>query len=81
VDPAATLGVCEPTGVYGLRLQQALSTGLASLHQINAQTLRASSFWQVRTKTDQADAVALARAACRLWALAAQKAGTDPRGL
>jgi transposase len=61
--PAATLAVCEPTGVYGKRLQQALATAVGSLHEINAQSLRRFSFSQVQTKTDEADALAIARAA------------------
>ena len=65
--PALTLGVCEPTGVYNQRLKQTLATALASLHEINAQTLRQFAFSQVRTKTDQADALAIAAAARTLF--------------
>jgi len=61
--PATTLAVCEPTGVYGKRLQQALATAVGSLHEINAQSLRRFSFSQVQTKTDEADAMAIAQAA------------------
>jgi transposase len=49
--------------VYGQRLQWALATAVESLHEINAQTLRRFSFSQVRTKTDQADALGIADAA------------------
>lgn len=62
-DPRATLAVCEPTGVYGKRLHQALATLLGSLHEINAQSLRRFSFSQVQTKTAQADALEIAQAA------------------
>lgn len=65
--PANTIGVCEPTGVYGQRLKQALAAPLESLHEINSQTLRQFSFSQVRTKTDQADALAIASAARTLF--------------
>lgn len=66
-DPRATLALCEPTGVYGKRLHQALATALGSLHEINAQSLRRFSFSQVQTKTDQADAAAIAHAARTLF--------------
>ena len=61
--PAQTIGVCEPTGVYNQHLKQTLATALESLHEINAQTLKQFAFSQVRTKTDQADALAIADAA------------------
>ncbi len=61
--PAHTIGVCEPTGVYNQRLKQTLATALESLHEINAQTLKQFAFSQVRTKTDEADALAIAQAA------------------
>lgn len=67
--PAATLAVCEPTGVYGKRLEHALAASVGSLHEINAQVLRRFSLSQVQTKTDQADALAMAQAA-RLMHLA-----------
>jgi transposase len=60
---AQTIGVCEPTGVYNQHLKQTLATALESLHEINAQTLKQFAFSQVRTKTDQADALAIAEAA------------------
>jgi transposase len=66
-DPRATLALCEPTGVYGKRLQQALVNALGGLHEINAQSLRRFSFSQVQTKTDQADAAAIAHAARTLY--------------
>jgi len=62
-DPSATLALCEPTGVYGKRLHQALATALGGLHEINAQSLRRFSFSQIQTKTDEADALAIAQAA------------------
>lgn len=61
--PAQTIGVCEPTGVYNQHLKEALATALESLHEINSQTLKQFAFSQVRTKTDQADALAIANAA------------------
>lgn len=61
--PAHTITVCEPTGVYNQHLKQALATAFESLHEINSQTLKQFSFSQVRTKTDQADALAIAAAA------------------
>jgi transposase len=66
-DPARTIAVCEPTGVYGQRLKLALATALESLHEINAQTLRRFSFSQVRTKTDEADALGIADATRTLF--------------
>jgi len=65
--PAHTIGVCEPTGVYNQHLKQTLATALASLHEINAQTLKQFAFSQVRTKTDQADSLAIANAARTLF--------------
>lgn len=61
--PARTIGMCEPTGVYGQHLKHALAVALESLHELNSQTLRQFAFTQVRTKTDQADAVMIADAA------------------
>lgn len=61
-DPASTIGMCEPTGVYNQHLKHALASQLASLHELNAQTLRQSAFSQVRTKTDEADALMIAEA-------------------
>lgn len=66
-QPTRTIGVCEPTGVYNQRLKQALCSVLESLHEINAQSLKAHSFSQVRTKTDQADALAIADATRTLF--------------
>ena len=66
-DPAQTVALCEPTGVYGQRLKQALADALQSLHEVNAQSVRRFSFSQVQTKTDQADALALAEAARTLF--------------
>ena len=65
--PAETLALCEPTGVYGKRLEYALATAVGSLHEINARTLRQYSFTQVQTKTDQADALSIAQAARMLY--------------
>ena len=65
--PAQTIGVCEPTGVYNQHLKQTLVTALESLHEINSQTLKQYAFSQVRTKTDQADAMAIADAARTLF--------------
>jgi transposase len=65
--PAQTIAVCEPTGVYNQRLKQALATSFESLHEINSQTLKQYAFSQVRTKTDQADALAIADAARTLF--------------
>jgi transposase len=62
-EPRETLAVCEPTGVYGQHLQRALAESVGSLHEINAQALRRFSFTQVNTKTDEADALAIAHAA------------------
>ena len=66
-DPSQTIALLEPTGVYGQRLKQALAPAVASLHEINAQTLRRYSFSQVRTKTDEADALAIADAVRTLF--------------
>lgn len=62
-QPASTIAVCEPTGVYGKRLQQALCNVLESLHEINAAVLKRFAFSQVQTKTDEADAQMIAAAA------------------
>src|SRR4051812_37725378 len=51
-QPARTIGLCEPTGVYNQHLKHALAATLESLHEINAQTLRQFAMSQVRTKTD-----------------------------
>jgi transposase len=66
-DRMTTIGMCEPTGVYNQHLKHALASQLASLHELNAQTLRRSSFSQVRTKTDQADALMIAEATRMLY--------------
>lgn len=65
--PAKTIGVCEPTGVYNQHLKQTLATALESLHEINSQTLKQYAFSQVRTKTDQADALGIADATRTLF--------------
>lgn len=62
-QPARTIGMCEPTGVYGQHLKHALAAVLESLHELNAQTLKQFAFSQVRTKTDEADAIMIADAA------------------
>jgi transposase len=66
-NAARTIAVCEPTGVYNQRLKHALAAALESLHEINAKSLRAQSFSQVRTKTDEADALMIAEAARTLF--------------
>jgi transposase len=66
-QPADTIGMCEPTGVYNQHLKRFLRTELESLHELNSQTLRQFAFSQVRTKTDEADAVMIADAARVLW--------------
>ena len=65
--PANTIGMCEPTGVYNQHLKHALATMLLSLHELNAQTLKQFSFSQVRTKTDEADALLIAEATRTLF--------------
>ncbi len=65
--PAQTIAVCEPTGVYNQHLKETFATALESLHEINSQTLKQFAFSQVRTKTDQADALAIAQAARTLF--------------
>jgi transposase len=64
---AQTIAVCEPTGVYNQHLKQTLATSFESLHEINSQTLKQYAFSQVRTKTDQADALTIADAARTLF--------------
>lgn len=64
---AHTIGMCEPTGVYNQHLKHALAAALESLHEMNSQTLRQFAFTQVRTKTDQADALMIADAARTLF--------------
>lgn len=64
---AHTIGMCEPTGVYNQHLKHALTGALESLHEMNSQTLRQFAFTQVRTKTDQADALMIADAARTLF--------------
>jgi len=64
---AHTIGMCEPTGVYNQHLKHALAGALESLHEMNSQTLRQFAFTQVRTKTDQADALMIANAARTLF--------------
>ena len=66
-QPAATIAVCEPTGVYGKRLQQAICNVVESLHEINAAILKRFAFSQVQTKTDEADALMIAAAARTLY--------------
>lgn len=62
-QPASTIAVCEPTGVYGKRLQRAICNVVESLHEINAAILKRFAFSQVQTKTDEADALMIAAAA------------------
>lgn len=62
-EPTRTIGMCEPTGVYNQHLKHALAGELQSLHEMNSQTLKQFAFTQVRTKTDQADAMMIAEAA------------------
>jgi transposase len=74
-DPAKTIGMCEPTGVYNQHLKYALAGRLASLHELNAQTLRQFAFSQVRTKTDEADGLMIADAARTLHFTKPEKLG------
>lgn len=66
-NPSSTIGMCEPTGVYNQHLKHALAATLESLHELNSQTLKQFAFTQVRTKTDQADALMIADAARVLY--------------
>lgn len=60
-DPAATRVVFESTGVYGKRLISALDGAVASLHQLNPKIVRRRSSSSIQTKTDHADARAIAK--------------------
>lgn len=73
-DPAATRVVFESTGVYGKTLIRALDGVVASLHQLNPRIVKRRATSSVQTKTDQADARAIARVGHDL-------ALTDPRVL
>lgn len=59
--PAATRVVFESTGVYGKRLIRALDGAVASLHQLNPRIVKRRASSVVQTKTDHADARAIAR--------------------
>lgn len=74
VDPGATRVVFESTGVYGKRVISALDGAAVSLHQLNPRIVKHRTASAVQTKTDQADARAIARAGHDL-------ALTDPRVL
>jgi transposase len=73
-DPAATRVVFESTGVYGKKVILALDPVVASLHQLNPRIIKRRISSSVQTKTDHADARAIARVGHDL-------ALTDPRVL
>jgi transposase len=73
-DPASTRVVFESTGVYGKPLIFALHGLVASLHQLNPQIVKRLAASCIQTKTDHADARAIARVGHRL-------ALTEPRAL
>jgi len=73
-DPAATRVVFESTGVYGKKIIFALDRMVASLHQLNPRIVKRRISSSVQTKTDHADARAIARVGHDL-------ALTDPRVL
>jgi transposase len=73
-DPARTRVVFESTGVYGKRLTHALDGAVASLHQLNPRLIKRRVSSSIQTKTDHADARAIARVGHDL-------ALTDPRVL
>lgn len=61
VEPARTRVVFESTGVYGKRLIIALDHIVASLHQLNPKIVKRRAATSIQTKTDHADARAIAR--------------------
>lgn len=63
IDREHTIALCEPTGVYGQRLERALCAALPGVYEMNARALKRFSFSQVETKTDPGDALAIAEAA------------------
>lgn len=73
-DPMATRVVFESTGVYGKPLVFALHGLVASLHQLNPKIVKHLATSCVQTKTDHADARAIAKVGHRL-------ASTEPRVL
>lgn len=60
-DPTRTRVVFESTGVYGKPLIFALDGMVASLHQLNPRTVKRRASTSIQTKTDHADARAIAR--------------------
>lgn len=73
-DAAATRVVFESTGVYGKPLIFALDGLVASLHQLNPRIVKRRGATSIQTKTDHADARAIAKVGHDL-------ALTDPRVL
>jgi transposase len=61
-DPLHTRVVFESTGVYGKRMMRALQGRVASLHEMNPRTLKRAALHMTQTKTDHADARAIAEA-------------------
>jgi transposase len=61
-QPELTRLILESTGVYGKLLIKALSTSSLELFEINPLIIKRLSSSMVQTKTDQADAVRIARA-------------------
>jgi transposase len=60
-DAQATRVVFESTGVYGKKLILALDGSVASLHQLNPKVISRRAATSIQTKTDQADARAIAK--------------------
>lgn len=60
-EPAATRVVFESTGVYGKKIVLALDGLVASLHQLNPKIVKQRAVSSVQTKTDHADARAIAK--------------------
>jgi transposase len=60
-DAPATRAVFESTGVYGKPIIHGLHGLLASLHQLNPRTVKRFATSMTQTKTDHADAAAIAR--------------------
>lgn len=64
--PQNTKVFFEPTGVYGKRLLETLTGKVASLHQVNAALIAGARTSMTQTKTDPADARAIAKAGFKL---------------
>ena len=60
-QPRHTQVILESTGVYGKLLIQSLSTSTLELFEVNPLIIKRLSCSMVQTKTDQADAVRIAR--------------------